>query len=93
MHTTGTAVGSFLPTNEAGACFARRAGADSQVLSNWTGWISMAKRYLGNLSEGCQKEDVQDAFARFGAIEAIWIARKPPGVTLALGVPLQEDRV
>ena len=56
-------------------------------------WISMAKLYLGNLSEGCQKEDVQDAFARFGAIEAIWIARKPPGVTLALGVPLQEDRV
>ena len=53
----------------------------------------MAKLYLGNLSEGCQKEDVQDAFARFGAIEAIWIARKPPGAVLALGFPLVEDGV
>merc|ERR1712072_818867 len=40
---------------------------------------TMSKIYLGNLSSNVDDRDIEDTFGKFGRIENIWIARKPPG--------------
>merc|ERR1712216_795682 len=37
------------------------------------------KLYVGNLNQNVDERDIDDAFSKFGRIENIWIARKPPG--------------
>ena len=37
------------------------------------------KVYVGNLDPGCHKDEVSDAFSRFGPLADIWVARNPPG--------------
>jgi len=38
-----------------------------------------AKVYIGSLSEGASKVDVEDAFSRYGRLRNVWVARNPPG--------------
>ena len=35
--------------------------------------------YVGNLQSGVEERDLDDIFVKFGKIQSIWIARKPPG--------------
>lgn len=37
------------------------------------------KVYIGNLEKEATKEEVDELFAKFGAVESVWIARKPAG--------------
>ena len=37
------------------------------------------KVYVGGLREDATKEEIEDAFTKFGDIENVWIARKPAG--------------
>jgi splicing factor, arginine/serine-rich 3 len=37
------------------------------------------KIYVGGISEGLEKPDMEDGFSKFGEIENIWMARKPAG--------------
>jgi hypothetical protein len=35
--------------------------------------------YIGNLISTVEERDLDDVFGKFGKVESIWIARKPPG--------------
>lgn len=37
------------------------------------------KVYIGNLSEGSSKIDVESAFGKYGPLRNVWVARNPPG--------------
>merc|ERR1712216_498940 len=37
------------------------------------------KVYLGNLQSNVDERDIDDVCGKFGRIQGIWIARKPPG--------------
>ena len=37
------------------------------------------KLYIGNLDHAAERRDLEDAFGKFGAVEDVWVARKPPG--------------
>lgn len=39
----------------------------------------MSKLYLGQLRPDITQREIEDAFAKFGPIDNLWIARKPPG--------------
>ena len=39
----------------------------------------MARVYVGNLDPGTQKEELDDAFEKYGKLADVWIARNPPG--------------
>lgn len=38
-----------------------------------------AKVYIGNLSEGASKSDVESSFGKYGPLRNVWVARNPPG--------------
>lgn len=38
-----------------------------------------SKIYVGNLPRDVEKTEVEDAFARCGAIASVFVARNPPG--------------
>ena len=42
-------------------------------------WNPDCKVYIGNLSEGASKNDVEYAFAKYGPLRNVWVARNPPG--------------
>jgi len=42
-------------------------------------WDLDCKVYIGGLSEDANKFDLEDAFARYGRVKAVWVARRPPG--------------
>jgi len=37
------------------------------------------KLYLGQLRPDITRREIEDAFSKFGEIDNIWIARRPPG--------------
>ncbi|XP_014247551.1 serine/arginine-rich splicing factor 7-like isoform X2 [Cimex lectularius] len=37
------------------------------------------KIYIGDLGSSANKQDLEDAFAYYGPIRSVWIARNPPG--------------
>ena len=42
-------------------------------------WKLGCKVYIGNLSEGASKADIEGAFSKFGPLRNVWVARNPPG--------------
>lgn len=42
-------------------------------------WNIDCKVYIGNLSEGASKLDVENSFSKFGPLKNVWVARNPPG--------------
>jgi RNA recognition motif-containing protein len=42
-------------------------------------WKIGCKVYVGNLSEGASKADIEGAFAKYGPLLNCWVARNPPG--------------
>ena len=38
-----------------------------------------AKLYIGNIPNDTREEELEDKFRRYGKIDAIWLARNPPG--------------
>lgn len=42
-------------------------------------WNIDCKVYIGNLSEGASKLDVENSFGKFGPLKNVWVARNPPG--------------
>ena len=40
----------------------------------------MTKLYIGNIPTDTREEELDDAFAKFGKIESVWLARNPPGI-------------
>lgn len=42
-------------------------------------WKIGCKVYIGNLSEGASKADVELAFSKYGPLRNVWVARNPPG--------------
>ncbi|KAH7641124.1 serine/arginine-rich splicing factor 3 [Dermatophagoides farinae] len=42
-------------------------------------WNPDCKVYVGNLQDNCLKTDVENAFAKFGPLKNVWVARNPPG--------------
>jgi RNA recognition motif-containing protein len=41
--------------------------------------MSQRKVYVGGLNENVSKEELEDEFTKFGKLEQVWVARKPPG--------------
>merc|ERR1712216_81714 len=50
---------------------------------------AMTKVYVGNLDHAVDERDLDDVFGKFGRIESIWVARKPPGFAF---VTFEDDR-
>lgn len=42
-------------------------------------WNMDCKVYIGNLSEGASKSDVESSFGKYGPLRNVWVARNPPG--------------
>jgi len=42
-------------------------------------WDVACKIYVGGLSRDATKYDLEDAFAKYGSVRNIWVARQPPG--------------
>lgn len=42
-------------------------------------WRLDCKVYIGDLGDGAEKEEIEDAFSRYGELRNVWIARRPPG--------------
>lgn len=42
-------------------------------------WNIDCKVYIGNLSDGASKVDVENAFVKYGPLRNVWVARNPPG--------------
>ncbi|CAH0390861.1 unnamed protein product [Bemisia tabaci] len=42
-------------------------------------WDIECKVYIGNLGNNANKNELEDAFSKYGPIRNIWIARNPPG--------------
>lgn len=42
-------------------------------------WKLGCKVYIGNLAEGASKQDIEGAFAKYGPLRNVWVARNPPG--------------
>ncbi|UYV83297.1 hypothetical protein LAZ67_23000437 [Cordylochernes scorpioides] len=37
------------------------------------------KVYVGNLSNGAARHELEEAFGKYGPLKNVWVARKPPG--------------
>lgn len=42
-------------------------------------WDINCKIYIGGLKDDANRYDIEDAFAKYGPVRDVWIARKPPG--------------
>ena len=42
-------------------------------------WDSQCKVYVGGLRDDANRYDLEDAFARYGPVKNVWVARRPPG--------------
>jgi len=42
-------------------------------------WNLDCKVYIGNLGNSAAKNEIEDAFGRYGNLTNVWIARNPPG--------------
>lgn len=52
-------------------------------------WKLGCKVYIGNLSDGASKADIEDAFSKYGPLRNVWVARNPPGFAF---VEFQDER-
>jgi len=37
------------------------------------------KVYVGDLGDGCAKQELEEKFSKYGQLRNVWVARKPPG--------------
>jgi len=42
-------------------------------------WNLESKVYIGNLGNSAAKNEIEDAFGKYGSLRNVWIARNPPG--------------
>jgi len=42
-------------------------------------WDVDCKVYIGGLRDDANRYDLEDAFAKYGAVRNVWVARRPPG--------------
>jgi len=42
-------------------------------------WDLSCKIYIGGLKDDANRYDIEDAFAKYGPVRDVWVARKPPG--------------
>ena len=42
-------------------------------------WRLECKVYIGDLGYGAAKQEIEDAFMRYGNVLNVWVARNPPG--------------
>ncbi|KAF0308266.1 RNA-binding protein 1 [Amphibalanus amphitrite] len=42
-------------------------------------WNLECKVYVGNLGNSAAKNEIEDAFSKYGNLRNVWIARNPPG--------------
>lgn len=42
-------------------------------------WDPACKVYIGNLKNNVDKTELEDAFAKYGPLRNVWVARNPPG--------------
>jgi len=42
-------------------------------------WDLNCKIYIGGLKDDANRYDIEDAFAKYGPVRDVWVARKPPG--------------
>jgi len=42
-------------------------------------WDMDCKIYIGGLRDDANRYDIEDAFAKYGPVRDVWVARKPPG--------------
>lgn len=42
-------------------------------------WKLECKVYIGDLGYGAGKQELEDAFSRYGPLKNVWVARNPPG--------------
>ena len=42
-------------------------------------WDAQCKVYVGGLRDDANRYDLEDAFARYGPVKNVWVARRPPG--------------
>ena len=45
------------------------------------------KVYIGNLGNNASKYDLEDAFAKYGPLKNVWVARNPPGFAFGKSIP------
>merc|ERR1712018_1080774 len=48
-------------------------------MSRHRDWDVTRKVYIGNLGNNASKYDLEDAFAKYGPLRNVWVARNPPG--------------
>merc|ERR1719327_2326316 len=48
-------------------------------MSRHRDWAVECKVYIGNLGNNASKYDLEDAFAKYGPLKNVWVARNPPG--------------
>lgn len=53
--------------------------ANYSLTMAYRSWNPDCKVYVGNLQDNCLKSDVEGAFAKFGPLKNVWVARNPPG--------------
>jgi len=42
-------------------------------------WDLACKVYIGGLRDDANRYDLEDAFAKYGPVRNVWVARRPPG--------------
>ena len=42
-------------------------------------WNTECKVYIGGLRDDAKRYDLEDAFAKYGPVRDVWVARRPPG--------------
>jgi len=42
-------------------------------------WDVSCKVYIGGLRDDANRYDLEDAFAKYGPVRNVWVARRPPG--------------
>merc|ERR1712110_871911 len=48
-------------------------------MSRHRDWDIACKVYIGNLGNNASKYEIEDAFAKYGPLRNVWVARNPPG--------------
>ena len=41
-------------------------------------WDIACKIYIGGLRDDANRYDLEDAFAKYGPVRDVWVARRPP---------------
>jgi len=48
-------------------------------MSRHQDWDISCKVYVGNLPDDASREEIEDAFSKYGPLKNVWVARSPPG--------------